>query len=227
GSPAASAPTSRCGRSAPAGPRPRGRHRKSTMPFVGSWWVSPRPPPRSGCASSTAAASSRRTSTRSWRSPTSTGPWSAGRASTPPPSPVSCSTSSRGAAMIGVLINYVVPVIHVLACLFLIVVVLLQTGKGADMGAVFGGGSQTLFGSSGAGNFLTKLTTGTAIAFMLTSLILTWGASRAPSSNLFDRLPAAAGAPSLPPAESEPPAAPAPAPEAGGGAPAGESAPSQ
>ncbi|TMB16732.1 MAG: preprotein translocase subunit SecG, partial [Deltaproteobacteria bacterium] len=65
--------------------------------------------------------------------------------------------------------TYVVPVIHVLACLFLIVVVLLQTGKGADMGAVFGGGSQTLFGSSGAGNFLTKLTTGTAIAFMVTS----------------------------------------------------------
>ena len=68
--------------------------------------------------------------------------------------------------MTGVMINYVVPVIHVLACLFLIVVVLLQTGKGADMGAVFGGGSQTLFGSSGAGNFLTKLTTGTAIAGM-------------------------------------------------------------
>ena len=83
--------------------------------------------------------------------------------------------------MTGVLITYVVPVIHVLACLFLIVVVLLQTGKGADMGAVFGGGSQTLFGSSGAGNFLTKLTTGTAIAFMLTSLILTWNASRPPA----------------------------------------------
>ena len=66
--------------------------------------------------------------------------------------------------MMPALIGYVVPTIHVLACLFLIVVVLLQTGKGADMGAVFGGGSQTLFGSSGAGNFLTKLTTGTAIA---------------------------------------------------------------
>ena len=62
-----------------------------------------------------------------------------------------------------IVIGYVVPVVHVLACVFLIVVVLLQTGKGADMGAVFGGGSQTLFGSSGAGNFLTKLTTGTAI----------------------------------------------------------------
>ena len=62
--------------------------------------------------------------------------------------------------MIGILYSYVVPAIHVFACLFLIVVVLLQTGKGADMGAVFGGGSQTLFGSGGAGNFLTKLTAG-------------------------------------------------------------------
>ena len=105
-----------------------------------------------------------------------------------------------------VLIQYVVPVIHVLACLFLIVVVLLQTGKGADMGAVFGGGSQTLFGSGGAGNFLTKLTTGTAIAFMMTSLILTWGASRTPTSNLLERLPAAEA-----PVESAPAGAPAPA----------------
>ena len=135
--------------------------------------------------------------------------------------------------MTGVLINYIVPTIHVLACLFLIVVVLLQTGKGADMGAVFGGGSQTLFGSSGAGNFLTKLTTGTAIAFMLTSLILTWGASRTPSSNLFDRPPTAAEAPSLPPAEGQPPAGTANAeipvapPKAGGEAPAGEPAPNE
>jgi preprotein translocase subunit SecG len=124
-----------------------------------------------------------------------------------------------------VFVGYVVPAIHVLACLFLIVVVLLQTGKGADMGAVFGGGSQTLFGSSGAGNFLTKLTTGTAIAFMLTSLILTWGANRSPSSNLLDRLPAAqapaASAPSEAPAT--PPANPAPADEA----PAGEQPPAE
>jgi len=123
--------------------------------------------------------------------------------------------------MIGVLINYVVPVIHVLACLFLIVVVLLQTGKGADMGAVFGGGSQTLFGSSGAGNFLTKLTTGTAIAFMLTSLVLTYNASRAPSSDLLNRLPAAE-APAAPPPEA-PAAAPKPAaPEGEGQAPASD-----
>ena len=120
--------------------------------------------------------------------------------------------------MNAVFVGYVVPAIHVLACLFLIVVVLLQTGKGADMGAVFGGGSQTLFGSSGAGNFLTKLTTGTAIAFMLTSLILTWGASRPQSSSLLDRLPApAAQAPAAPEqptgAPATPPANPAPAEE--------------
>jgi preprotein translocase subunit SecG len=120
--------------------------------------------------------------------------------------------------MNAVFVGYVVPAIHVLACLFLIVVVLLQTGKGADMGAVFGGGSQTLFGSSGAGNFLTKLTTGTAIAFMLTSLILTWGANRSPSSNLLDRLPSpAAQAPAVPEqpagAPATPPANPAPAEE--------------
>ena len=53
----------------------------------------------------------------------------------------------------------VITIIHVLACIFLVLVVLLQTGKGADMGAVFGGSSSTVFGSSGAGNFLTRLTT--------------------------------------------------------------------
>ena len=99
--------------------------------------------------------------------------------------------------MADILVGYIVPVIHVFACLFLIVVVLLQTGKGADMGAVFGGGSQTLFGSGGAGNLLTKLTTGTAIAFMVTSLILSYAHNRAPSSGLLDRIPDA-GAPAAP-----------------------------
>jgi len=120
--------------------------------------------------------------------------------------------------MIGIFYSYVVPTIHVFACLFLFVVVLLQTGKGADMGAVFGGGSQTLFGSGGAGNFLTKLTAGTAIAFMLTSLILTYHSSSNPSSALVHRLPAPVGQPAPPPAPEAagepsppPPAAEAPA----------------
>ena len=66
-------------------------------------------------------------------------------------------------------------VIHVFVCLALIMIVLLQTGKGADMGAAFGGGSsQTLFGSTGASTFLSKATTAAAIVFMLTSLILAY-----------------------------------------------------
>ncbi len=66
-------------------------------------------------------------------------------------------------------------VIHVVVCIALIMIVLLQTGKGADMGAAFGGGSsQTLFGSTGASTFLSKATTVAAIVFMLTSLTLAY-----------------------------------------------------
>ena len=66
-------------------------------------------------------------------------------------------------------------VIHVIVCIALIMIVLLQTGKGADMGAAFGGGaSQTLFGSTGASTFLSKATTAAAIVFMITSLALAY-----------------------------------------------------
>jgi preprotein translocase subunit SecG len=65
--------------------------------------------------------------------------------------------------------------IHIIVCIALILIVLLQTGKGASMGAVFGGaGSQTLFGNSGASSFLGKLTTWAAIIFMITSLALAY-----------------------------------------------------
>ena len=68
-----------------------------------------------------------------------------------------------------------VTLIHVLACVFLVAVVLLQHGRGADIGSAFGGGaSQTVFGGRGAGNFLTRLTTASAVIFMLTSLTLTY-----------------------------------------------------
>jgi preprotein translocase subunit SecG len=62
--------------------------------------------------------------------------------------------------------------LNIISGLFLIAVVLLQSGKGADMGAAFGGSSSTVFGASGAGNLLTKLTAGSAAVFMLTSLAL-------------------------------------------------------
>jgi preprotein translocase subunit SecG len=80
----------------------------------------------------------------------------------------------------------VVTIIHVIVSMGLILVVLLQQGKGAEVGAVFGGSSQTIFGSSGAGNFLTKMTTGMAIVFMITSLTLGYFAGHKPSATIFD-----------------------------------------
>lgn len=80
-----------------------------------------------------------------------------------------------------------VTIIHIVVSIGLILVVLLQTGKGAEVGAVFGGSSSTIFGSSGAGNFLTRLTTAMAIVFMLTSLMLGYFAGKRPTATIFDR----------------------------------------
>ncbi|HEX6768760.1 MAG TPA: preprotein translocase subunit SecG [Candidatus Binatia bacterium] len=105
-----------------------------------------------------------------------------------------------------------VTILHVIVSVGLILVVLLQTGKGAEIGAVFGGSSSTIFGSSGAGNFLTRLTTGMAIVFMITSLALGYFAGRKPSATIFDsRTPAAApNAQPVAPQQSAPATAPAP-----------------
>ena len=66
-------------------------------------------------------------------------------------------------------------VLHFMVCFVLIAVVLLQRGKGSDLGAALGGGgANTVFGSRGAGNFLTKITTTSAIIFMATSLSLAY-----------------------------------------------------
>ena len=93
--------------------------------------------------------------------------------------------------------------LHVLVCIFLILVVLLQTGKGADLAGAFGGGgSQTAFGARGATTLLHKLTTAAAIAFMATSLILAILAS-VPSGSVV----------------TDPGPAPAPATDAGAAAP--------
>jgi preprotein translocase subunit SecG len=67
-------------------------------------------------------------------------------------------------------------IVHIIACVVLILVILLQAGKGASMGAAFGGSSQTVFGSSGPASFLGKMTTGIAILFMFTSLGLSYAA---------------------------------------------------
>ena len=65
-------------------------------------------------------------------------------------------------------------ILHVIVCLMLIGIVLLQTGKGADMGAAFGGSSQALFGGAGPAPFLTRITTVAAVVFMITSLALAY-----------------------------------------------------
>jgi preprotein translocase subunit SecG len=101
-------------------------------------------------------------------------------------------------------------VIHIIICIFLILVVLLQSGRGADLAGAFGvSGSQTAFGPRGATTLLSKVTTWMAFSFMVTSLgLYIWESRRAGSAI---REPAAAEAPA--------PAAPqAPAPPAGGSA---------
>src|SRR6201988_2091697 len=74
---------------------------------------------------------------------------------------------------------YLITTVHVVVCFFIIVVVLLQSGKSGDISAAFGGqGSQTAFGPRGAASALSKATTWSAVAFMLTSITLSVYASR-------------------------------------------------
>jgi len=90
-------------------------------------------------------------------------------------------------------------IIHLIVSFALIAIVLLQTGKGADMGAVFGGaGNQTLFGNTGATTFLGKATTVAAIVFMLTSLSLAYISKSGNESVVSDVKPAAQQTQTLP-----------------------------
>jgi preprotein translocase subunit SecG len=135
-------------------------------------------------------------------------------------------------------------IIHVIVCIALILIILLQSGKGADIGAVFGGGgSQTVFGSTGATPFLSKVTIGAAVIFMLTSFVLTYFSGRvvsvAEKSIMSEQtttempklppVPPAGGTESAPPkgetapapseGAAQPAATPAPSPPAGEKAP--------
>lgn len=120
--------------------------------------------------------------------------------------------------------TWILLILYVLICFLLIVVVLLQSGKAADLAGAFGGsGSQTAFGPRGAANFLTRATTWCAVMFMLTSmaLVLRQSQARPAGSSVLERTqpsapatpqqttpsPAPAGQPSAPPA-SAPPAQP-------------------
>jgi preprotein translocase subunit SecG len=119
-----------------------------------------------------------------------------------------------------------ITVLHVIFCVVLIMIVLLQTGKGAEMGAAFGGSTQTVFGSSGPAGFLSKLTTGVAIFFMITSLSLCYMTGRLPLPTIMEKKverPVAQEA--APMAEEAAPPAPTPVEEQSGALP--ESQPQQ
>jgi preprotein translocase subunit SecG len=138
-------------------------------------------------------------------------------------------------------------IIHVIVCLFLIVVVLLQSGKAGDISSAFGGmGSQTAFGPRSGATLLTRATTISAVVFMLTSLTLTILGARAGggASTILDRVsePTPAEAPATPgqsstpaqPTQAQPQfgpsdggAAPQSAPAPTGGTPSSEPAPKQ
>jgi preprotein translocase subunit SecG len=81
-------------------------------------------------------------------------------------------------------------IIHVLVCLFLVAIVLLQHGKGADIGATFGGSSQSLFGSEGPVPLLNKITTFSAIVFMGTSVTLAYLSAHKSGGTVMSDIPA-------------------------------------
>ncbi len=115
------------------------------------------------------------------------------------------------------ILYYLIMLVHVIACFFLIAVVLLQQGKGQDLASAFGGGgTQTAFGPRGSATVLSRATAILAGLFVLTSLGLSLGKPH--SSGILDRIPAAgprqpaatAAPATVPPAST--PAAPAEAP---------------
>ena len=113
-----------------------------------------------------------------------------------------------------------ITILHIVVAIVMILVVLLQAGKGANMGAAFGGSSNTVFGSSGPGTFLGKMTTVVAVIFMLTSLSLSYMIGRTGKTSMMNagkrpvaerRVPAAP-LPQVPAAPIGTPAPVAPAP---------------
>lgn len=128
----------------------------------------------------------------------------------------------------------ILTIIHILVCVFLVSIVLLQHGKGADIGATFGGGGQSLFGTEGPVPMLNKITTAAAVIFMVTSISLAYISAHRTTSSVMgeysvpapveqpsqvaEPLPDRIPMPSAPAEES----APAPAFPAGEGGKAGE-----
>ncbi len=121
-------------------------------------------------------------------------------------------------------------ILHIIVCVLLVILVLLQSGK-EGMGVIFGGGNSSVFGSAGAGSLLAKLTAFVAVIFVTTSLAYTYVTSEHTSDEsavlnvrIEEPAPAPAAAPAAP-AQTEQPAQPAAQPEAAApAAPAQDSA---
>jgi preprotein translocase subunit SecG len=118
-------------------------------------------------------------------------------------------------------------VIHILVCIGLIIAVLLQAGKGADIGAVFGGaGSQALFGSTGPVDFIKKATLVMVVVFMLTSLTLGFFNLERPTKSIMSSAPSATQTvPGAPAGQAAPPIPAAPSAPAAPVQPAAPAAP--
>ena len=101
-----------------------------------------------------------------------------------------------------------ITVVHIIVSIFLIFIVLLQSGQSGDIAAAFGGqGSQTTFGPRGAATVLTKATTWCAVIFMLTSITLSIAASRRSGpKSVLQNIPAKSSAPATPSNSGNPPA---------------------
>ena len=113
-----------------------------------------------------------------------------------------------------------ISILHVLVCIFLVLTILLQAGKGASVGAAFGGaGSQTVFGGRGAQTFLSKLTTAAAAVFFLTSLALSYASTANSGRSVLEGEVAVPAGPAAPVGEAKPETPP------GVAAPAGEAEP--
>jgi preprotein translocase subunit SecG len=112
------------------------------------------------------------------------------------------------------MIYYLIVTLHVIVCIILILVVLLQSGKGADLAGAFGGGAtQTAFGSRGPASFLSKMTTVAAVIFMITSISLsTITINRSSAKSILETTKGSAKVPAKAPA-TQAPATTAPTPE--------------
>ncbi len=111
------------------------------------------------------------------------------------------------------LLYYAIATLHVIVCVILVLVVLLQSGRGADLAGAFGGGAtQTAFGSRGPASFLSKMTTVAAVVFMLTSISLSMITTRTETKSILETTGKQSAAPvkSAPSSTSAPAATPTP-----------------